>query len=352
MTTRIQRRTLLSGFASAALASCTRGAGSREGITVVSYGAGTYQESHRNAFLTPFTEQTQIATTSAVWNAEYGRLRTMVETGDVGWDVVDVTAAQLARGKRDGILERINPLPETAGFLPGTIDEFGVGNVYWATVLAFDSNASGPKPQSWADFFDIRSFPGARALYDDPRANIEFALLASGVPKAELYPLTDDKVAEAFRRLSRIRDEVRVWWSDGSQPVQLLMTGQVAMSSAWNGRIFASPEAAARLRYPWNGAALELDYWVIPRGSRHASEAAQFISFASNPDRVATQVAAIGYGPANTNTLELLPENVRSSLPTYAQNFNVAFVVDPASWEEREDELRTRWVSWRTTGRP
>jgi len=346
----IDRRLMLTGaLASAAeVAACVPK--HKEPLTVVSYGAGTYQASHQDAFLKPFARETGIKTISTTWNAEYAKLRAMVESGKVDWDVVDVTAAILARGRRDGLFEKIGALPDADGFLPGTLDPFGVGNVYWATVLAYDSRQPNRKPVSWADFFDTRAFPGPRALYDDPRANIEFALLASGVPKAEVYPFTPEKLKEAFSRLSAVRDSVRVWWSDGSQPVQLLLTKQVVMTSAWSGRIFASPQAKAVVDYPWSGAALELDYWTIPKGSRHARDAAKLIAFASRPDRLAAQANLIGYGPVNTRALEQLPGSLLRQLPTYQQNFEAAFVVNSAQWERSEDELRSRWLAWKTTG--
>ena len=43
--------------------------------------------------------------------------------------------------------------------------ECGVGAIVWGTVLAYDGDKiKGDGPQSWADFFDIKKFPGKRAL--------------------------------------------------------------------------------------------------------------------------------------------------------------------------------------------
>src|SRR5262249_6729785 len=154
-------------------------------------------------------------------------------------------------------------------FLANKVTEHGVGNVFWATGIAYKKGRFGNvPPNSWRDFWDFERFPGPRALYDDPRANIEFALLASGLKASELYPLSPEKIERAFKKMEELRPHVRVWWSDGSAPLRDLLNDSVAISTIWNGRVFASPQGRSELTFVWNEAALELDYWVVPRGGR------------------------------------------------------------------------------------
>ena len=72
-----------------------------------------------------------------------------------------------------------------------------------------------------------------------PVVNLEFALMGDGVPVDEVYALldTDAGIARAFRKLDTIKDDI-VWWEAGAQPPQMLADGEVAMSTAYNGRIF------------------------------------------------------------------------------------------------------------------
>jgi putative spermidine/putrescine transport system substrate-binding protein len=317
-------------------------------LTVVSYGAGAYQDSHIEAFEKPFGLKSGVQVASVTWRAEYNKLSEMVTSGKVTWDVVDVTAAQFSRGMADGLFAKLTVLPTEGKFLKGAVSDYGVGNVYWATGIAFKPSRYGNAPPStWADFWDVKKFPGTRALYDDPRANIEFALLASGVPKADLYPLTDQKIDIAFNKLEELRPYVRVWWSDGSQPLQLLLNDSVTLSSIWNGRVFASPQGRKELTFAWDGAALELDYWIIPRGSPKVDLASQFVFFASQPSTMAKQAELIGYGPVNVAALDALPIEVRRQLPTYPTNFEASFVVDAGNWQKREDQLRARWLQFK-----
>jgi putative spermidine/putrescine transport system substrate-binding protein len=314
-------------------------------LTIVSYGGDAYQRSHKKAFIEPYSLYTGFKLESTTWSADYGKLKAMVQGGKPSWDVVEVTAAQLGRGIKDGLYERFPLKIPGARFVQGGDNSYGVPNIFWGTVLGYrkakyDSNP----PRSWKDFFDIQRFPGARALYDDPRGNLEFALLSDGVPIKNLYPLDVDR---AFKVLDRIKPHIRVWWSDSSQPLQLLSSGSVVMSSLWNGRIFASKDAKTDIGYTWTGAALELDYWVIPRGSINIDHAARFIAFASNPYSMAVQAEMIGYGPANQEALRYVSPEVQNQLPTSEKNWKDAFVIDAEWWAQNEDTVKTRWLAWK-----
>jgi putative spermidine/putrescine transport system substrate-binding protein len=212
-------------------------------------------------------------------------------------------------------------------------------------VLAYRKDRFRDKqPKTWADFWDPEKFPGPRAVYDDPRGTLEFALIADGVSLDKLYPLD---VERAFHKLDEIKPHVRVWWTDGSQPLQLLLTESVVMSSAWNGRLYGSEQAQATIGYTWEGAALELDYWVVPRGSSNRDTASRFILFASLPYTLAKQTTLVGYGPVNTTALEYVSEDVRLRLPTYPTNWDLSFVVDAVWWSANEEKIKTRWLAWK-----
>jgi putative spermidine/putrescine transport system substrate-binding protein len=90
-----------------------------------------------------------------------------------------------------------------------------------------------------ADFFNTKKFPGKRGMRKTPKANLEMALIADGVANKDVYEMlaTDAGVDRAFAKLDTIKDHV-VWWEAGAQPPQLLADGEVAMTTAYNGRIF------------------------------------------------------------------------------------------------------------------
>jgi putative spermidine/putrescine transport system substrate-binding protein len=329
---------------------CTdRGAPRNPKLVVVSYGGGSYQQSQIEAFERPFSSSHHVDVEPVVWGAEYGKLEEMVESGNVPWDVVEVTAAQFVRG-RGSLFQPLTRTIPISSFDPidktSAPDHFGVPNVYWSTVLGYKKSAFlKEQPAGWRDFWDVKRFPGPRALYDNPRATLEFALLSSGVQPNRLYPLDVDR---AFALLDNIRPYVRLWWTDGTQPVSAMLTGTVVMSPAWSGRLYASQQAGQEIGYTWNGAANELDYWIIPKGSKNVSLANDFIVFASDPDAMAKQATLTAYGPANKLAVLRVPGHIRLELPTDPQNWAVSFIIDSDWWSKNEVAVTERWLRWKS----
>src|SRR5699024_6722616 len=76
-----------------------------DSITFVSWG-GTTQEAQEKYWAEPFTEETGIKVNSD--NTDYGKLKAMVESGNVIWDVVDVEADFAYQAAEDGLLEELD----------------------------------------------------------------------------------------------------------------------------------------------------------------------------------------------------------------------------------------------------
>ena len=63
------------------------------------------------------------------------------------------------------------------------------------------------------------------------------ALVADGVKAKNVYKVmsTPEGIDRAFAKLDTIKDHV-VFWSAGSKPLELVSSGEVVMSLAYNGR--------------------------------------------------------------------------------------------------------------------
>ena len=132
------------------------------------------------------------------------------------------------------------------------------------------------------------------------KANLEMALMADGVPAAEVYAMleTPEGVDRAFAKLDTIKADA-IWWEAGAQPPQLLADGEVVMTTAYNGRIFAAAVAEGKpFEVVWDGQVYEYDLFVIPKGAPNLDAAMEFIKFSTDTQRLADQANWISYGPA------------------------------------------------------
>jgi spermidine/putrescine-binding protein len=164
-------------------------------VTVMSWG-GAYGEAQTEATVKPFTAATGIATMMVDSDNPATPIKAMVEANNVTIDVASLEYADAIRLCDEGVLEPIDIAALPAGadgtpaaddFLPGAVTECGVSTDIWSTVFAYDTTKFPEGPTTAADFFDLEKFPGKRGLRKGAKAVLEFALMADGVPAAEVY---------------------------------------------------------------------------------------------------------------------------------------------------------------------
>ena len=294
-------------------------------ITVVSFG-GSYARASQEGYHKPFTEETGIEVLLEDYNGGLAQIRGQVEAGPVCWDVVDLNLDDATRGCDEGLFELIEPSNLASGidgsapqedYYPDMLSECGIGLVFYSTVYTYNSERIGETaPQTIDDFFDLERFPGRRGIRRTPAVNLEFALLADGVPVEEVYAVldTEEGLARAFRKLDTIKGQV-VWWETGAQPPQMLADGEVLMTTAYNGRIF---NAQVLENQPfvivWDGQVLDLSQLVVLAGTPRLSEAMRFMEFASRPSSLPRVGRYIAYSPARRSAEPLVTTHVETGV--------------------------------------
>lgn len=352
------RRGRIVGGVAAALAVGLAGAiYAAEAITVASFG-GQYAVSQIEAYHKPFTAATGVQVNSVDYNGGLAEVRAQVESGNVTWNVIDIETQDLEIGCSEGLLEPIDAsvlppgddgTPATEDFLPGTLHECGVGSIVWSNVIAYNASMfPGEKPKTIADFFDLEKFPGRRALSKRPNANLEWALMADGVPREQVYEVlsTPEGVDRALAKLDTIKDHL-VFWEAGAQPPQMLADGEVAMSSAYNGRIYpAMVKENKPLAIIWDGHLWNVDYFAILSGSPDQETALEFIKFATSTEPLAEQSKYIPYGPVRRSSVPLIDPAVAPHMPTAPENLAVGLAFNSEWWADHADEMNERYAVW------
>ncbi|AXK38094.1 ABC transporter substrate-binding protein [Crenobacter cavernae] len=318
-------------------------------LTVISFG-GANKTAQVKAFYGPFKKATGINVIGGEYNGEMAKVKAMVDTKSVSWDVLEVESPELARGCDEGLFERLDygKIGNKADFVPGAVQQCGIGIFVWSTVLAYNADKLKAAPTSWKDFWDVKKYPGKRGLRKGAKYTLEVALMADGVVPKDVYKVlaTPAGVDRAFKKLDQIKPSIQ-WWEAGAQPPQFLASGDVVMSSAYNGRIAAvQQEGKKNLKIVWNGGLYDFDSWAIPKGAKNREEAYKFIAFASRPENQKVYSENIAYGPSNIKAVPLIDKKLAADLPTAPQNMKTAVKVDVNFWADYGETLEQRFNAW------
>lgn len=331
-------------------------------VTVMSWG-GAYGAAQTEAHVKPWAAATGNPTVMVDSENPAPAIKAMVEAGNVTVDVASVEYADAIRMCDEGLLETIDAASLPAGsdgvaaaddFFPGAVTECGVSTDIWANVYAYDTTKFPEGPKTAADFFDLTKFPGKRGLKKGAKAVLEFALLGDGVPAADVYTVlaTPEGIDRAFAKLDTIKKDT-VWWEAGAQAPQLLADGEVAMTTAYNGRIFAAAVGEGKpFQIVWDGQVYENELYVVPKGAPNKDLAMEFIKYATSTDGLRAQATHISYGPPrkSANVEKLMYSDGKTEmgphLPTAPANMTNALLSSSDFWVDHDAELNERFQAW------
>ena len=308
---------------------------------------GSFTAAQDAAYFKPFTAETGIHIRT-VTPVSYAKIKAQVQAGRFEFDMTSINSMQWLRASREGLAEPIDWTIFKKGTLPAeaiVANGHGVASNIQGTNLCYrrDKFPNGG-PKSWADFWDVKAFPGARGLCinDSPRTLI-FALLADGVPPDRLYPLDIDR---AFKKLDQIKPHIKVWWTQGNQSQQLIRDGEIDVMAIWNARASELAAQGLPVELVWNGAHVGITMWGVAKGAPNRRLAWELIQFAVQPKPQAEFCNRLYYGPTNPKAYEFVKPEVAKQMPTYPQNAKQTITAN-AEWEAANSAmLLERFTQW------
>jgi putative spermidine/putrescine transport system substrate-binding protein len=322
-------------------------------LTVTSFG-GAYGAAQQEHMIDPFMAETGVNVLFEDYGGGIAEMKAQFEAGNILWDVVDIEVIDLERACAEGYLEILDHSVLPAGddgvaaaddFIPEALaNECGVGNIVWSVVFATNTD-NGPGPTTMAEFFDVEAFPGNRGLRKRPQVNMEWALIADGVAREDVYEMlaTDEGQERAFAKLDTIKDDI-VWYDSWSQAPVLLNDGGAAMVQSANGRIFAViEEDGAPFEIVWDSHVYDLDVWAIMRGTENLDLAMQFIQSATRTVPL-SGMQDVAYGPTRRSAQALLSDAVKENLPT--AHLDVGLKADGIFWADFGESLGEKFNEW------
>jgi putative spermidine/putrescine transport system substrate-binding protein len=313
-------------------------------ITMIDYG-GSFQEAESKSMWQPIAKKLGIVLKEDSLQT-IADVRVQVQGGKPKWDVLSLPIGECAAAAREGLLEPLDfSVITNAAALPAYMNtKFYTAGTVWASFLIAWSKdkykAAGP--QSWADFFDTKKFPGRRAAYAAPRFMLEGALLADGVPKDKIYPMDLDR---AFAKLRSVKKDVAVWYSSFGQASDLMLRDEVDMIVHLSGRIADVIEKGGNWAYTYNQGVINGACTAMVKGAPNKAAGMRFINELIDPVWQAKLVDLVPYGPMVPGVYApglINPEKAKT-LNSYPDNLKVQLVLDPDWWAENRPAAQTRW---------
>ncbi len=294
-----------------------------ESITVVNNG-GSAGAAFRDVYYKPWTAKTGNTVVDDSFNQELAKIRSQVETKNLIWDVVSVTAINEATGCEEGLLEKIDwskYLDPKDFEAVGGFGKCGVPNNFVSGGLVYDGNVipADKAPKSWADFWNVQKWPGKRGLLYRAEQTFEIALIADGVPPKDAMKVlaAPGGPERALKKLAELKPYIK-WWKSGDESMQNILNGDVVMTFAWNGRVAAANKANKRnLKIEFAAGHVSGSQMIaVMKGTKKKAAAIDFIKFASQPEPQAAFARALMYAPANARAYALMTPEEKATLPS------------------------------------
>lgn len=345
------RRRLLLAAAATPLATpmlWTRRAAAATQLVVRTPG-GVFDEVKKKTVYDPFREATGIEIVPVASTA--AKLLAMFKAGKVDIDVIDTGDDVLLNLEMAGALEPL-PYKEFRLTNPDDIDPevrmpYQVGSFVYAFVNGFNTTAFavGKEPKSWAEFWDIKAFPGPRTLADmaSGAPNLEIALIADGVPMDKVYPIDIDR---AFKSLSRVKPAVPKFWDTGALSAQMLADKEAVLAVVWSTRVQVAADGGASVAAQWNQNQVLAQAYGLTKGTPKMAEGVKFIDYSLSPEVQARWLA----------TYKAIPVNQKAYVQTAPQLLDPAtrtpwtkskgFRNDIKWWADNRAKVNEAWNKW------
>lgn len=343
----VSRRKFLAGAASAVAAPMimrpARAAGRSNVVNLVTWG-GTYQAGEVKTVLEPFTKETGIRV-DIVGAPDLAKVKAQIETGNVEWDLIEIPGEWGATGAREGFWEKLDPSLFDLSDLAIKPTEYTVPMNIYVGGITWNPKRFGPgkHPRDFADYFDLKKFPGRRTFRKRAGETLEAALLGDGVAPKDIYPID---VNRAFKALDRIRSSIAAWVEATPQTSYLVQTGEVDFSYTYVNRVFATTQAGGGVPLAFSFAQnlIGKEDWAVLKGAPNRENAMKLITYAMRPDTQARLASIVKVGTVSRKANAMLTPEVRKWMPNLENPENL--IINDEWWAENDAVVSRRFQEW------
>jgi len=227
-------------------------------------------------------------------------------------DVSQICAGSVTKWVESGIIEpwdvsRIAAYGDLDANLTGQDVADGTDDVYFlphnfgATAVAYNPEEVPAEDVASLDVFRNPAYAGRITMPDNTDDAYALAYLATGL--TNWADVTDEQFEAASNWLREVHPNIRTYWADPAELTQLMATGEVLISWAWNETLPTMVEEGRPIAYQREaaeGSSLWLCGYVnLADGGGSEDKAYDFINAMLDPVTAAPLMDG-GYGHANT----------------------------------------------------
>lgn len=311
-------------------------------LVLVSWG-GSYRTAVENALVKPFSQEMGVDVT-VIDTPDLAKVKAQQMTGNIEWDVFDAPGALGTAGSKAGFWEPLDPQMAANSDLIVPMKKdlaplyFFTGGIGWDPARY----PEGKHPRNFAEYFDLKKFPGKRTFRNRPSETLEAALLADGVPPNKLYPLDVDR---AFKALDRVKPSVVKWVEQTPQSITLLQSKEADFSYVYASRV--KTQTDGKYGFSFDQTLNGLEYFAVLKNAPNKANAMAFVAYSLRPDRQAAFMEILGNLPASRKAMPMLKEETRKWMPNMSSPNNA--ILDDDWWANEFDTVSRRFKEWSLT---
>ncbi|ATU95466.1 ABC transporter substrate-binding protein [Phyllobacterium zundukense] len=313
-------------------------------ITLANFG-GDAVKATEIAYGEPFTKETGIAVRVDGASPLPGKIKAMVESGNIVWDICEADGFTSQQLGESGVLEPIDySVVDKANIRPGFVFPFGVHNYTYSYVLAYDKTKFPDGEPTFEDFFNREKYPGKRTLWKYQCGATEPCLLADGVTPDKLYSMSaQEHVKKALAKVKTLEDDI-IYWDSGADSQQMFIDEEVIMGVIWSSRAAnLEKDTGGRVTWTWKQGLFCPGALVIPKGAPGTKEAQKFLASILVPERQLAALEMLAQGPSNPATLALETHEMKRVDPGYQPNLDQQIVRGEDWYAKNYDAAVAAW---------
>lgn len=271
------------------------------------------------------------------------KIKAMVEAKNTTWDICDRNLTAALELGEPGLLQEIDyTVVDRNKLRPEHAGKWGCGSYIYSNVLAYQADAfGGRKPMTWKDFWNVKDFPGKRALRKHIDGQLEAALLADGVAPKDIYPID---LKRALAKIKELKPHC-IFWSTGAESQQVLRDKEVVMANLWNTRATVlRRESKQKIDFHFNEASLWVGAWIVPKNNPAGKDVFKFMASTQDPGRQVELFKLLGNGPVNPAAAPMVPEDLRPIDPGSPANYAMQVPADAEWYAKNSSAALTAYI--------